>query len=167
MSKVDQHLSRFLRETVNVLKRKIQFDTLTVSRKNQWLRTRTFEPPKPQPMPGSGPNKWKIQFFIATAVIGVLLYLVLSPWKMDIGWTTTPEPKQAEHLPPVPVQPQATEPRSASAQASAPLESTVYITRSGHRFHRSNCRYLNLSKISIDKVEAEKNGYSACLVCQP
>ena len=44
---------------------------------------------------------------------------------------------------------------------------TVYITKSGSKYHRAGCRYLNKSKIPIDKQEAIARGYSPCKVCKP
>ncbi len=43
----------------------------------------------------------------------------------------------------------------------------VYVTKTGDKYHRSNCRYLSNSKISIEKDEAIKQGYTACSVCKP
>jgi DNA repair exonuclease SbcCD ATPase subunit len=44
---------------------------------------------------------------------------------------------------------------------------TVYITRTGSKYHSSGCRYLSRSKISISKSSAISQGYSACSVCNP
>lgn len=44
---------------------------------------------------------------------------------------------------------------------------TVYITRTGAKYHRSSCRYLKKSKISITKSSAISQGYTACKVCKP
>lgn len=46
-------------------------------------------------------------------------------------------------------------------------EVTVYITKTGEKYHRGNCRYLSRSKISTTKKDAIKNGYGACKVCKP
>ncbi|WP_084164020.1 hypothetical protein [Olivibacter sitiensis] len=46
-------------------------------------------------------------------------------------------------------------------------EATVYITRTGAKYHRDGCRYLSKSKIKTIKKEAVKNGYEACKVCRP
>lgn len=43
----------------------------------------------------------------------------------------------------------------------------VYITRTGEKYHRDNCRYLRQSKISISKKEATRQRYTACKVCTP
>lgn len=45
------------------------------------------------------------------------------------------------------------------------LGNTVYITKTGARYHRANCRYLYKSKIPISEEEAKKRGYTPCKVC--
>ena len=45
-------------------------------------------------------------------------------------------------------------------------DSTVYVTRTGKKFHRSNCRYLKYSKIPLPLSEARLR-YSPCSVCGP
>ena len=44
---------------------------------------------------------------------------------------------------------------------------TVYITRTGHKYHRSGCRYLRRSKFAISLSNAIKEGYTPCSVCCP
>lgn len=44
---------------------------------------------------------------------------------------------------------------------------TVYITRTGEKYHRSGCQYLSQSKIPIDKADAIDRGYTACSRCSP
>src|SRR4029078_12386978 len=51
--------------------------------------------------------------------------------------------------------------------AGAVSAQTVYITKTGQKYHTSDCRYLNHSKIAIELKEAIQNGYDACSVCQP
>lgn len=46
-------------------------------------------------------------------------------------------------------------------------ETTVYITNTGKKYHRDNCRYLSRSKIATTKPKAVKDGYGACKVCKP
>ena len=59
------------------------------------------------------------------------------------------------------------------AQAPAPQrqeqtkEQTVYITKTGKKYHRDGCRYLSHSKIPISLKDAKANGYTACSVCRP
>ena len=44
---------------------------------------------------------------------------------------------------------------------------TVFITRTGSKFHRAGCRYLRYSAIPIKRSEAIAQGYSPCSVCRP
>jgi len=44
---------------------------------------------------------------------------------------------------------------------------TVYITKTGAKYHRESCRYLSKSKIAIDLSDAIAKGYGACSVCKP
>ena len=43
---------------------------------------------------------------------------------------------------------------------------TVYITKTGSKYHSAGCRYLKKSSIPIDLKEAVKK-YSPCSVCKP
>jgi peptidoglycan hydrolase CwlO-like protein len=44
---------------------------------------------------------------------------------------------------------------------------TVYITKTGSKYHNDGCRYLSQSKISIDLATAISKGYGPCSVCKP
>lgn len=44
---------------------------------------------------------------------------------------------------------------------------TVYVTKTGNKYHRLNCRYLKKSSIPIKLVDAKRNGYTPCSVCRP
>lgn len=44
---------------------------------------------------------------------------------------------------------------------------TVYITKTGAKYHSEGCRYLSKSKIAIDLTDAIAKGYGACSVCKP
>ncbi len=55
---------------------------------------------------------------------------------------------------------------SRAGSASADTASTVYITRTGKKYHRGSCSYLRYSKIPISLTDA-KRGYSPCAVCDP
>lgn len=43
----------------------------------------------------------------------------------------------------------------------------VYITNTGKKYHRGNCRYLKSSKIPISLEKAKSDGYEPCKVCRP
>ena len=43
---------------------------------------------------------------------------------------------------------------------------TVYVTETGKKWHRENCRYLNRSRIAKD-LETVRDRYTPCSVCNP
>lgn len=47
------------------------------------------------------------------------------------------------------------------------IAQTVYITKTGTKYHNDGCRYLSQSKIQIDLASAISKGYGACSVCKP
>jgi hypothetical protein len=58
-------------------------------------------------------------------------------------------------------------PQPAPAAQSDSKTQTVYITRTGKKYHRAGCRYLSHSSIPISLKDAKSNGYTPCKVCQP
>jgi len=44
---------------------------------------------------------------------------------------------------------------------------TVYVTKTGKKYHKETCRYLNKSSYSINLSDAIAKGYDACNVCKP
>jgi micrococcal nuclease len=44
---------------------------------------------------------------------------------------------------------------------------TVYVTRSGLKYHRAGCRHLRRSKVPMSLEEAKAQGYTPCAVCNP
>lgn len=44
---------------------------------------------------------------------------------------------------------------------------TVYITKTGDKYHQNGCMYLSHSKFSIEKSNTIDRGYGACSVCRP
>ncbi len=44
---------------------------------------------------------------------------------------------------------------------------TVYTTKTGEKYHKSNCRYLKYSKKELPLERALAYGYLACSVCKP
>ena len=53
------------------------------------------------------------------------------------------------------------------APANDKQNETVYITRTGKKYHRGGCRYLRRSKYSISLKDAKAEGYTPCSVCHP
>lgn len=66
----------------------------------------------------------------------------------------------------------APSPRQPSDEAQKPPKRdeaasiTVYVTRTGAKYHTSGCRYLAKSKIAM-KLKDAKGRYSPCSVCKP
>lgn len=50
-----------------------------------------------------------------------------------------------------------------------PANDTVYITKTGAKYHKVTCRTLKKSKekTALKRSEAESKGYQACKVCHP
>lgn len=49
---------------------------------------------------------------------------------------------------------------------TVPGITTVYVTKSGKKYHRGTCRFLAKSKIPISLSQAKKRGLTACKVCK-
>lgn len=47
------------------------------------------------------------------------------------------------------------------------VQTVVYITKTGEKYHLESCSYLRQSKIKTTKKEAVANGYTACSRCKP
>ena len=48
-----------------------------------------------------------------------------------------------------------------------PQAETVYVTKTGERYHRESCRSLRKSRIETTVADAKRNGFTACKVCKP
>jgi hypothetical protein len=48
-----------------------------------------------------------------------------------------------------------------------PVTLTVYVTRTGEKYHRDGCRYLSRSRIAISLKDAVARGFGPCSVCKP
>jgi hypothetical protein len=44
---------------------------------------------------------------------------------------------------------------------------TVYITKTGKKYHEQTCRYLSSSSIPINVSDAINRGFSSCSICTP
>jgi cbb3-type cytochrome oxidase cytochrome c subunit len=55
---------------------------------------------------------------------------------------------------------------ASSFQQEDPAKVTVYVTRTGTKYHRDGCRYLSKSKIPMSLKEAAER-YGPCSVCKP
>lgn len=92
-----------------------------------------------------------------------------------IAPTASPAPKPTATPTITPTQKPAAAPTAKSASQSGAYQSqqpdttsqTVYITKTGEKYHRGSCRYLRKSKISISLSKAKTRGYTPCSVCNP
>lgn len=55
----------------------------------------------------------------------------------------------------------------AQPQPQQRSDPTVYVTRTGSKYHKSGCRYLSRSRIPMRLSEAKRRGLTACSVCRP
>lgn len=44
---------------------------------------------------------------------------------------------------------------------------TVFITKTGEKYHKDGCRHLSRSSFALTLSEAKEKGYTACKVCKP
>jgi len=58
-------------------------------------------------------------------------------------------------------------PREEEKKPKVSEDTTVFITRTGKKYHADNCRYLSKSKIPITLKDAIERGYTPCSVCNP
>lgn len=54
---------------------------------------------------------------------------------------------------------------TTGTQQSVNQETTVYITNTGSKYHKSGCQYLKESKIPISLSNAKARGYTPCSKC--
>ncbi|MEI6131260.1 MAG: hypothetical protein WCQ41_00355 [Bacillota bacterium] len=57
--------------------------------------------------------------------------------------------------------------QSVRVELAAKKDVTVYITRTGKKYHKSGCSYLRKSKIAIKLSVAKKRYFTACSRCHP
>lgn len=73
---------------------------------------------------------------------------------LEVKTEKAPEPTEAT-VPAVPIAP------TPSSE-----DITVYITKTGSKYHRDGCRYSSESKIPITLKDAKARGYGPCSVCK-
>ena len=81
------------------------------------------------------------------------------------GRSERPAPPRAPAADPPPARP-AESVADEEPAAEDDEEVTVYVTRTGAKYHRESCRYLRQSKIPMPLDEAREQ-YDPCSVCDP
>jgi len=56
---------------------------------------------------------------------------------------------------------------AADAQTDEKVTETVYVTSSGTKYHRSDCRYIKEKNCNVYTREEAKTKYAPCSVCKP
>lgn len=56
---------------------------------------------------------------------------------------------------------------TAGSAGTVPSGVSVYVGKSGRKYHRFECRTLQNNKYRIDLAAAESAGYRPCLICKP
>lgn len=87
--------------------------------------------------------------------------------------TASPVPSPEPTAAPTEVPIESTDPVQSSASMNEKQEEpvddknseTVYITKSGEKYHRDGCGSLSKSKIAISKSKAISQGYTPCSRC--
>ncbi|MBS1581606.1 MAG: hypothetical protein JST66_05320 [Bacteroidetes bacterium] len=58
-------------------------------------------------------------------------------------------------------------PAPSAGAFAVPVETTVYVTKTGGKYHKGTCGYLSKSKIAMALSEAKAAGYGPCSRCKP
>lgn len=98
-------------------------------------------------------NRWRIPVLLGvTMCVGLLSLapLLVQVWEK---WPSNPSK---------PVGILSGSPPPVSTPTSVPAAETVYITRTGSKYHRSTCQY---AKIPISLSEAKAQHYEPCKLC--
>lgn len=102
-------------------------------------------------------------------------YIYQQNLKLQAGSKSTPRGTQVnsklQSAPKVAAAPRANRQNSYKAapapQAAQQNSYTVYITRTGSKYHRAGCQYLRQSCIKSDVNSARARGLTPCSVCCP
>jgi hypothetical protein len=80
-----------------------------------------------------------------------------------------PAPRKAATLPsPPPITPvPENHPQQTQTKAVQTQNETVYVTKTGKKFHRAGCPSLRYSAIAMKRWEAIAKGYAPCKICNP
>lgn len=99
-----------------------------------------------------------------------LLSLLLSLALLCACTAGTPDhsPSQTAPVPlPSPSAAPVSEAPVTDTASEEPVEVTVYVTKTGEKYHSDGCQYLSRSQIPISLADAKAGGYTPCSKCHP
>jgi len=76
------------------------------------------------------------------------------------------QPTLPEVTPPAVTEPEP-EPEPEPATQTEPVSQTVYVTKTGTKYHLEGCSHLSKSKIEKTLAEAKAANYQPCKACKP
>jgi len=89
-------------------------------------------------------------------------------WTYSLPETCFVTPPAFQQLSSPPASPVAPAVKSSGAgKTQTDGNDTVYVTRTGKKYHRAGCSSLSKSCIPISRKEAESRGYAPCSRCKP
>jgi len=88
-------------------------------------------------------------------------YLALAPYQTPGALVAQAQPAATQ--PPIAAQ---TQPTTAAQYPQTASEETVYITKSGTKYHKAGCSSLSSSSIPMSRAEAAQK-YGPCGICKP
>lgn len=80
---------------------------------------------------------------------------------------TTPQQEEVEVGAPAPQTTAAPSVSTTPPAQEQKKEVTVYVTKTGSKYHQAGCRYLSKSQIPIRLSDAKNSGYEPCSRCNP
>lgn len=101
--------------------------------------------------------------FAFTGIIIVCLAMFLAACSAPVAKESPSPPKPSTTT----QSPSPPKPSTESPSPPKPSTITVYITKTGEKYHRAGCRYLSKSMIPIALESAKARGYTPCSVCKP
>ena len=111
----------------------------------------------------SASPKYSTESFVQTSMDGKATVATMSAKKSTAAKKTKSSKKSASKKKTSSKKKSTAKKKSSSSTSTT----TVYITKTGTKYHRGDCSYLSKSKISISLSDAKADGYTACSRCNP
>lgn len=91
-----------------------------------------------------------------------------SPSQVQSGVSPSLSPSETAPVPlPSPSAAPVSEAPVTDTASEEPVEVTVYVTKTGEKYHSDGCQYLSRSQIPISLADAKAGGYTPCSKCHP